>query len=272
MLSSLTKADQFTQVTLPRELTNFQNVVVIREGSMSSLYESVMHHIDMENQKVSYRLLYNLSSHELRILHEYLDDALIKSWIQHSVSLAGSSILFVSKRDGSLWLCVDYWSLNKKTIKNHHSLPLINETLNHLVGFYYFTKLNLKDIYYWICIAEKHWWKTIFCIRYKHFKYLIMSFDFVNVLATFQAYINEALWHLVDIICVVYLNDILIYFTTKKQHIKNVHAVFLQLQKYHLYINLKKCSFFISEVEFLGFIVGTTGVKMDSSQVESVTT
>ena len=271
MLSSLMKADQSAQVMLPRELADFQDVVATGEELMLSLHESVMHHIDMEDQEVSYRLLYNLSPCELRVLCEYLDDALAKGWIQHSVSSAGSLILFIPKRDGSLWLCVDYQGLNKKMIKNHHSLSLIDETLNCLVRFYYFMKLDLKDAYHWIQIAERDWWKTVFCIRYEHFEYLVMPFSLANVLVTFQAYINEMLWHLVDTICVVYLDDILVYFTIREQYIRDVCAVFLWLQEYHLYVNLKKCSFFVLEVEFLGFIVGTVGVKMDPSQVESVT-
>ena len=99
-----------------------------------------------------------------------------------------------------------------------------------------------------------------------------MPFSLVNAPATFQIYINETLQHLINIIYIIYLNNILIYFTTKKQHIKNVYTMFLQLWEYHLYVNLKKCSFFISEVEFLEFIVGTTGVKIDPSQIKSVTT
>ena len=152
---------------------------------------------------------------------------MIKDWIQHSVSSTKSSILFIFKRNGSLQLCVDYQSLNKKTIKNHHSLPLIFETLDHLVGFYYFTKLNLKNTYYWIWITERNWWKTAFYIKYEYFKYLIIFFNLVNMLATFQMYINEMLQHLVNIIYVIYLNDILIYSTTRKQHIKNIYTMFL---------------------------------------------
>ena len=95
-----------------------------------------------------------------------------------------------------------------------------------------------------------------------------MLFNLVNVLATFQMYINEALQHLVDIIYVIYLNNILVYSAIKKQHIKDVCAVFLQLQEYHLYVNLKKCSFFISEVEFLKFIVRIIRIKMNSSWIK----
>ena len=227
MLSFLMKADQFTQITLLEKLTDFQNVIVIKEGLMSPLHEAVMHHIDTENQKISYKLFYNLFSYELKVLHEYLDDALIKGWIQHSMSSVDSLILFILKKDESLQLCINYWNLNKKMIKNCHSLPLIEETLNHLMRFYYFMKLNLKDTYHWIQITERDWWKTAFYIRYRHFEYLVMSFDLVNTSVTFQTYINKALWHLVDIIYVIYLNDILIYFTIRKQYVKNVCAVFL---------------------------------------------
>ena len=193
MLISFMKADQSAQVMLPGELTDFQDVVATQERLMLPLHEAVMHHIDMENQEVPYGLLYNLFSCELRVLHKYLDDALIKDWIQHSVSSVGSLILFVFKRDGSLWLCVNYWGLNKKTIKNCHSLLLIEETLDYLMGFYYFMKLNLKDAYHWIWIAERDQWKTAFCTRYGHFEYLIMLFNLVNVPVTFQMYINEVL-------------------------------------------------------------------------------
>ena len=156
MLSFFTKADQSVQIILLRELINFQNVIAIREGLMLFLHELVMHYIKTENQKISYRFLYNLSPCELKVLHEYLNDALIKNWIQHNISSVKFLILFIPKRNGSLWLCVDYQGLNKKMIKNHHLLSLINETLDCLVGFYYFMKLNLKDTYHWIWIAERY--------------------------------------------------------------------------------------------------------------------
>ena len=144
MLSFLTKADQSTQIMLLRKLTDFQNVIITEKGLMLSLHESVMHYINVKNQKISYRLLYNLSLYKLRILCEYLNDALTKSWIQHSVSPTESLILFIFKKNGSFWLCLNYQGLNKKIIKNHHSLSLIDETLNCLMRFYYFIKLNLK--------------------------------------------------------------------------------------------------------------------------------
>ena len=99
--------------------------------------------------------IYNLSSYELGALRTYLDTALEKGWIRHSTSLAGAPILFVPKKDGSLRLCVDYRALNKVTRKNRLALPLISEILDRLTGAMYLSKIDLKDAYYHIPIAEK---------------------------------------------------------------------------------------------------------------------
>ena len=142
----------------------------------------------------------------------------MKGWIHHSVSSAGASVLFVSKKDEGLHLCVDYWGLNQVTIKNQHPLPLIEETMNWLSGVKLFTKLDLKDAYHWICIKEGDEWKTAFYTHYSHFEYIVMPFRLANAPATFQAYINWVLAGLVDVFCVVYLDDILIYFKMPEEH------------------------------------------------------
>jgi hypothetical protein len=85
---------------------------------------------------------------------------------------------------------VDYRSLNKITIKDRCPLPLINKTLDRLVGAAYYTKLNLKDAYYRIRIKKGDEWKTAFRTRYKYFEYLVILFGLANIPATFQAYIN----------------------------------------------------------------------------------
>ena len=73
-------------------------------------------------------------------------------------------------------------------------------------------KLDLKDTFNRLRIKKDDEWKTAFCTRYNHFKYLIMLFGLVNAPASFQAYINKALTGFFDTFCVVYLDDILIYF------------------------------------------------------------
>jgi len=57
------------------------------------------------------------------------------------------------------------------TLKNRHPLPLINKTLNRLVGAKRYTKLNLKDAYYRIRIWVGDEWKTAFYTCYSYFEY-----------------------------------------------------------------------------------------------------
>lgn len=172
---------------------------------------------------------------------------------------------------GGLRLCVDYTGLNAVTVKNRHPLPLITETLDRLCGAKVFTKLDLKDVYHRIRIKEGDEWKTAFRTRYGHFEYLIMPFGLANTSATFQAYINKALVGLMDVTCVVYLDDILIYSVDTSEHWRHVKQVLERLRQFQLYANLKKCQFYIEQVEFLGFIVFIEGVAMDQERVAIIT-
>jgi len=79
---------------------------------------------------------------------------------------------------------MDYKSLNK-IIKNCLALLLINKTLNYLIGFKIFAKLDLKNIYYYIYIWHNNKWKMAFRTRYDYFKYLVILFRLTNALITF---------------------------------------------------------------------------------------
>jgi len=74
--------------------------------------------------------------------------------IRRSSSPIGAPILFVPKLDGTLRLCVDYRGLNKITLKNRYPLALMNELRSRLGKATVFTKLDLKNGYYLIRMAE----------------------------------------------------------------------------------------------------------------------
>ena len=120
------------------------------------------------------------------------------------------------------WIAlIGWWSkFNKIMRKNQHPLLLITQILNQLNGVKHFIKLNLKNAYHWIHIRKCDEWKTTFWTTYGHFEYQVMPFELANAPVTFQTYINKILFELVDTICVVYLNDILIYFKNRNSHVK----------------------------------------------------
>ena len=94
-----------------------------------------------------------------------------------------------------------------------------------------------------------------------------MPFGLTNTLATFQAYINKALSGLVDYFVVIYLNNILIYSKPGEDYYAYVRIIIERLRKHKLYTKLSKCFFNVEEVEFLGFIVGSIGVKPDPDRI-----
>ena len=268
MASHMLDAEGPTEV--PSEYKEFEDVFSDEQARELPEHGPDDHVIDTGDKEPPFGPLYNLSAIELKTLREYLDDLLSKGWIQPSISPAGAPVLFTPKKDGALRLCVDYRGLNRITRKNRHPLPLISQVLDVVAGSQFFTKLDLRDAYHRIRINKGDEWKTAFRTRYGHFEYLVMPFGLTNAPATFQAHVNKALRGLVDITCVVYLDDILIFSKDRETHIRDVTAVLRRLRKFRLYAKLKKCLFFAHAVEYLGFIVSRDGVAMDPRRVDTI--
>ncbi len=269
MMSCITNTLK-TQILLV-ELKEYEDVFLIKSADKLSLHENHDHAIEI-TAKSSYESLYNLSNIKLTTLKQYLNDILVKEWIKHFINSTDVSILFIFKKNDNLHLCMNYQDLNKIIVKNHYSLSLISETLNKLSKVKQFTKLNLKNIYHHLKIQREDEWKTMFHTHYDHFKYMIMSFDLINASVIFQTYINKILTKLLNDFCVVYLNDILIFFIKKTDYVNHMKQILKKLRKFKLYISLKKCEFFIIKVNFLEFIVFTKNVSMNLSRVDIIKT
>ena len=112
----------------------------------------------------------------------------------------------------------------------------------------------------------------MFCTYYDHFKYMIMLFNLINVFIIFQTYINKILTKLLNDFYIIYLNDILIFFIKKTDHVNHIKQILKKLRKFKLYASLKKCEFFIIKVNFLKFIIFIEDVLMNSSRINIVKT
>src|ERR1051326_1352940 len=91
-----------------------------------------------------------------------------------------------------------------------------------------------------------------------------------NAPATFQAYVNKALIELLDVCCIAYLNDILIYSKTEQNHVRDVKAMLELLRKAELFVKLEKCVFHARSVEFLRFVIDQDGIHMEEEKVQVV--
>ena len=167
-------------------------------------------------------------------------------------------------------MCIDYRALNKITVKNRYPLPRIEELLDRLHGARYFSKIDLHSGYHQIRVREADIAKTAFVTRYGSFEYLVMPFGLCNAPATFQRIMNTILRDGLDKFVLVFLDDILIFSRTKEEHEQHIRTILERLRTEKFFGRLKKCDFFKTEVEYLGFDVGAYGIKPSLSKVQAM--
>ena len=116
---------------VPKPYHNLEGVFSEEKANELPVSSPYDHEIKLKgDRQPPYSLIYPLSTSKLQVLREYLHDNLAKGFIRHSTSSTNAPILFVKKKHGSLWLCVDYRRLNLLTKKNWYPLPLIGEALD----------------------------------------------------------------------------------------------------------------------------------------------
>ena len=263
------------EATLPTKWAEFQDITSANEEAVRRLppHKPYDHAIVIRpGEKIPWGPIYGLSIKELDVLKKWLDEMLADGKIRRSQSSAGSPILFVPKKDGSLRLCVDYRALNKVTVPNRYPIPVMAELQDRVQGATVFTKLDLKSGYHLIRIKEGDEWKTAFRCRYGLFEFTVMPFGLTNAPATFQDLMNHIFRDLLDHGVVVYLDDILIYAQSLEEHDKIVRKVLERLREHNLVLSLEKSVWEAYELEFLGFIISTRGIGMAEGKTDSVRT
>ena len=106
--------------------------------------------------------------------------------------------------------------------------------------------------------------------RYGLYEFLVMPFGLTNAPATTQRFMNDTLREYLDLFCVVYIDDILIYSNNKREHQEPVWKVLAKLKEAGLYAKPEKCEFSVEKTSFLAFIISADGIEMDPVKVEAI--
>jgi hypothetical protein len=184
--------------------------------------------------------------------------------IQPSSSPCASPTFIIPKKDTSEWrLVTDYRALNKATIKNRYPLPWIKDLLDHMQGASFFTNTDMDSGYHLVCMQHSDIWKTTFKTKFGLYEWLAMPFGLTNAPATFMHLINDIFRPHLSKFVVICLDDIFIFSISWEDRLQHMCTVLALLRQHQLQVKEKKSYFSQSSIHYLGFIVDSTGVRLD---------
>ena len=211
-----------------------------------------------------------LPVHQRQEESSQIEDMTRRGVIEASESPWASPIVLVKKKDGSTRFCIDFRKLNDVTTKDAFPLPRIDDSLDRLSGSQWFSTLDLQSGYWQVEMSEKDRGKTAFITAYGLYQFRVMPFGLCNAPATFERLMTKVLDELIDNICLVYLDDVIVHSSSVLEQLTRLDTILGRLKKFGLKLNPKKCVLLQKEVSFLGHVVSAEGVSADPQKISSV--
>ena len=225
-------------------LMKYQDVFSQSEYDLG-LTDVVTHRIETEGARPvrQQRRRYPLA--HLEAISKHVTDLLQQGVIEPAASPWAFNIVLVRKKDNTYWCCVDYTRLNDVTVKDKHPLPRVDSCIEAMAG---------------AC-----WFSTIGMYRYK-----TMPFRLCNAGATFQRLMDIVMAGLHLDVCLVYLDDVVVYSRSASEHLQRLDTVFQRLRSAGLKLMPEKCVLFRRSIVFLGHVLSADGIATDAEKTRAV--
>ena len=231
-----------------------------------------IHHIDTGNAPPVRQGMRRIPQAHAQAVDSQLENMIRQKLIRPSKSDFASNVVLVKKKDNTWRFCVDYRKVNDITRKDAYPLPRIDECLDTLTGSAWFTTIDLRSGYFQVEISEEDAHKTAFITIRGLYEFQVMPQGMCNSAATFQRLMNLVLAGLNYEICLVYIDDIIIFSKDLNEHLDRLEVVLQKLEEAGLKIRPDKCKMLQREVHFLGHVISGDGIRTSPSKTEVVAT
>ena len=206
--------------------------------------------------------------------------------IERSISPWASLVVIVPKKSTPgepprRRMCVDYQRINKVQLEVTKAdggkgcislipLPKIDELYAKLKGYEVFSSLDLRLGYYHIGLTESAKPKSAFMLSsLGKYQFNRVLFGLAQAPAYFQKLINDVLKGCN--FAMGYLDDIIIYSRSEKEHLEHLEEIFIRLKAAGLKLKLEKCCFFKKHIQYLGHLISAEGIQPLPEKLESIT-
>ena len=272
--------DEQKKTVVPPEYKRFASVFSDEESQRFPPSRPWDHGIELKPDAPSHLRckVYPMTREEDEALDQFIDEQLLKGYIEPSKSPYASPFFFVKKKDGKLRPVQDYRALNSWTVKNQYPLPLIPVLIRDLGGAFIYSKLDVRWGYNNIRIKVGDEWKAAFKTKRGLHQPKVMFFGMSNSPPTFQGFMDDIYYATIakhearGTFIRIYMDDIGI--ATKvpslQAHIDAVSDVLQVAQEHSLYFKPEKCTFHVPSMEYLGLILERTQTRMDPVKVAGV--
>jgi len=161
---------------------------------------------------------------------EQIKKLLANGWITDSHTRYAAPVIFMTKPNGTLRMCVDYWGLNKITVKDQYPLPYIDDILDKLHGGRIFTKLDLASGYHQVRIHPDDCHNTAFIAPEGFYEYKVIPFGLANAPAACMRLMDRILRPHRPY-AIVYLDDVLIFLKTMAENKAHIDAILQSIRQ-----------------------------------------
>jgi len=190
--------------------------------------------------------------------------------IRPSTSPWASPVCLVKKPDGSYRFCIDYRKVNDVSVSDAYPTPNIQDALDSLRGARYFATIDLLSGYWQLGMTDRATQRSAFCTRRGLFEFTRMPFGLKGAPATFCRAMNRVFADLLWLICIVYLDDIIVFADTQAELLQRLDVVLTRLAQHHFKVKPSKCVFFRKEIQFLGQIVSSSGIAPCPDKLQAI--
>ena len=166
--------------------------------------------------------------------------------------------------------CIDYRKLNAVTKKDCYPLPRIDVCLDTLNNSQLFSAFDLRSGYHQVQMHPDDAEKTSFILRSGSYQFRRLPFGLTNAGATFQRVMDIAMHGANLNICLIYLDDIIVFSKTVPEHLTRLRILFDKLRCANLKLKPSKCNILRDKITFLGHVVSKVGIETDPEKTRSV--